>query len=86
MDTTNGAVSDREFEFEEWRTLLRSACGRYNPEGVFAGSVKHHNVCGFDAVELGGSNTDRIERTQRNVRSDGMEHFYALIPLAAGPR
>jgi AraC family transcriptional activator of tynA and feaB len=86
MDTTNNLVSDRELEFEEWRTLLRLACGRYNPEGVgpqaFAGSVKHRTVCGLDAVELSCSNTDRIERTQRDVRSDGMEHFYALIPLA----
>jgi AraC family transcriptional regulator, positive regulator of tynA and feaB len=85
MDTIDGAASDRELEFEEWRDLLRSVCGRYNPEGVgpqvFAGSVKHQNVCGFDAVELSCSNTDRIERTQRDVRADGMEHFYALVPL-----
>ena len=86
MEATNGAVSDRELEFEEWRDLLRSICGRYNPEGVephvFAGSVKPQNVCGFDAVDLSCSNADRIERTQWDIRADGMEHFYALIPLA----
>jgi AraC family transcriptional activator of tynA and feaB len=86
MDAINGAISNRELEFEEWRDLLRSVCGRYNPEGVepevFAGSVKHQNVCGFDAVDLSCSNADRIERTQWDVRADGMEHFYALIPLA----
>jgi hypothetical protein len=85
MDAINGAASERELEFEEWRDRVRSVCGRYNPEGVgpqvFVGSVKHQHVCGLDAVDLSCSNTDRIERTQRDVRSDGMEHFYALIPL-----
>jgi AraC family transcriptional activator of tynA and feaB len=79
-------ISEQELAFEEWRVVLRSVCGRYNPEAVehkvFAGSVKHRNVCGFDAVDLSCSNTDRIERTQRDARSDGMDHFYALIPLA----
>jgi AraC-like DNA-binding protein len=86
MDTIDGDMSERELEFEEWRDLLRSVCGRYNPEGaapqIFAGSIRHQNVCGFDAVNLSCSNTDRIERTQRDVRADGMEHFYALIPLS----
>jgi AraC family transcriptional activator of tynA and feaB len=86
MDTTSGAVSEPELEFEEWRELIRAVCGRYNPEGVeppdFTGSVRLQNVCGFDAVDLSCSNTDRIERAQRDVRADGMEHFYALMPLA----
>jgi AraC family transcriptional activator of tynA and feaB len=86
MDATNGDVSEPELEFEQWRDLLRSVCGRYNPEGIppqaFAGSVKHHRVCEFDAVDLSCSKVDRIERTQWDIRADGMEHFYALIPLA----
>jgi AraC family transcriptional regulator, positive regulator of tynA and feaB len=85
MDSKIELISGRELAFEEWRYVLRSACGQYNPEGVepkaFAGSVNHRNICGFDAVDLSCSNTDRIERTQHDARSDGMEHFYALIPL-----
>jgi AraC-like DNA-binding protein len=85
MDSSIEVISGRELAFEEWREVLRSACGQYNPEGVvakaFAGSVNHRNIFGFDAVDLSCSNADRIERTQRDARSDGMDHFYALIPL-----
>jgi AraC family transcriptional activator of tynA and feaB len=86
MDTTNGAQSGQELDFEEWSDQVRAVCGRYNPEPVgpktVAGSVKRHNVCGFYAVELSCSNTGHIERTQRDVRSNGMEHFCALISIA----
>jgi AraC family transcriptional activator of tynA and feaB len=86
MDTTNGALSGRDLDIEEWKDQVRSICGRYSPQGIgpqaFTGSVKQQNVSGFDAVGFSCTNTHRVERTQQDVRSDGREHFYALIPLA----
>jgi AraC family transcriptional activator of tynA and feaB len=83
MDTRIDVISEREVAFEEWIGVIRAVCGRYSHESiepkVFAGFVNHRKVCGFDAVDL-SSNADRIERTQRDARSDGMDHFYALIP------
>jgi AraC family transcriptional regulator, positive regulator of tynA and feaB len=72
-------------EYEAWRVLLRSVCGRYSPEGVepdaFAGWVRPLSVCGFPAVDV-GCNARRVERTGRDTRLDGMEHYYALVQLA----
>jgi AraC family transcriptional activator of tynA and feaB len=51
--------------------LLRSLCGRYNPEGIdpktFAGWVRPVNVCGFTALNI-ACNAGRVERTYRDVR------------------
>jgi hypothetical protein len=72
-------------EYEAWRVLLRSVCGRYSPEGVelnaFAGSIRPLSVWGFAAVELSCS-ARRVERTNRDARLDGMEHYYAVVQLA----
>jgi hypothetical protein len=42
--------------YEAWRDLLRSMCGRYNPEGVkpdtFTGWVDPVSVCGFTALDI----------------------------------
>src|SRR6202030_4511067 len=69
-------------EYEAWQVLLRSVCGRYSPEGVepdaFAGWVRPLNVWGFPAVDV-GCNARRVERTSRDTRLDGMEHYYALV-------
>lgn len=51
--------------------MLRSLCGRYNPEGIdpetFAGWVRPVNVCGFTALNI-ACNAGRVERTYRDVR------------------
>ncbi len=86
MDTMNGAAWANKHWSSKNGGSASYGCDRYDPEGTgsqpLTGSARHHNVYGFDAVELNCSNSDRIERTQRDVCTDGMEHFYALIPLA----
>ena len=73
-----------ELDYEEWRVLLRSLCGQYNPEGIepeiFAGWVRPQTICGFEAVDL-SCNAHRVERTHRDVRLDSMEHYYAAFQL-----
>jgi AraC family transcriptional regulator, positive regulator of tynA and feaB len=72
-------------EYEAWRVLLHSVCGRYSPEGVepdaFAGWVRPSSILGCTAVDL-SCNAQRVERTSRDVRRDGMEHYYAMVQLA----
>jgi AraC family transcriptional activator of tynA and feaB len=72
-------------EYEAWRVSLRSVCGRYSLEGVdpnaFAGWVHPIDILGCTAVDL-SCNAPRIERTGRDVRLDGMEHYYAIVQVA----
>ena len=46
-----------QLDFEGWRELIRTICGRHNPEGAepnaFTGWVRPVKVCGFTAVDFG---------------------------------
>jgi len=69
-------------DYEGWRDLLRSKCGRYYSEGIkpvsFSGWVHPINVRGFTALDI-GSNAPRVERTYQDVRRDGADHYFALF-------
>jgi AraC-like DNA-binding protein len=60
--------------------------GRYYSEGIkpdaFCGWVCPLTVGGFKALDI-GSNAHRVERTYRDVRLDGADHYFALF-LASG--
>jgi AraC family transcriptional activator of tynA and feaB len=74
-----------DMDFEMWRASLRSMCGGYNPEGipsgVFAGWVNRLSIGGITALNI-GSNALRVERTQRDVRADGIDHYFAVFQVA----
>jgi AraC family transcriptional activator of tynA and feaB len=69
---------------EAWRDALRAMCGRYNPEGIepeaFTGWVRPLSVCGFTALDI-GANAHRIERTYRDARLDGVDHYFVLFQV-----
>lgn len=71
--------------YEQWREALSAVCGRYNPCSVtpndFAGFVKPLSLCGCAAVAIGW-NEQRVERTSRDVRLDGMDHYYVVLQVA----
>src|SRR3981081_2476774 len=71
-------------DYEAWRDLLRAMCGRYNPEGIepnaFTGWVRPVSVCGFTALDI-GCNAHRIERSYRDVRLDGVDHYFAVFQV-----
>jgi AraC family transcriptional regulator, positive regulator of tynA and feaB len=73
-------------DYEAWRDLLRSMSGRYYSEGIkphaFCGWVCPLTVSGFKALDI-SSNAHRVERTYRDVRFDGADHYFALF-LASG--
>lgn len=85
MDLRGDFNTDLAMDCEAWRVALRSVCGQYNPVGAelkaFAGSVRALRIGGARAVDL-SCNAHRVERTNRDIRLDGMQHFYAVIQLA----
>ena len=85
MHPIGDSIGEPALDFEAWRVLIQSFCGRYNPEGiepsVFAGWVRPFSLWEFLALDI-GSNAQRIERTKRDVRLDGMEYYAAVFQLA----
>jgi AraC family transcriptional regulator, positive regulator of tynA and feaB len=69
-------------DYEAWRDLLRSMCGRYYSEGIepnaFAGWVRPVTTRGFTALDI-GCNAHQVERTDRDVRLDGADHYFTLF-------
>jgi AraC family transcriptional regulator, positive regulator of tynA and feaB len=74
-----------ELNYEGWRDAIRPQWGWYNPEAIehkaFTGRVRPRGVCGFVGIDI-ICNAPRVERTQRDVRLDHMEHFYAVFKVA----
>jgi AraC family transcriptional regulator, positive regulator of tynA and feaB len=85
MDLDQDFFSKPELDDEGWRDVLRAHCGRYNLEGdesnAFVGWVRQRSLCGFEALDLSCS-APRIERTNRDVRLDDTDHYYAVIQLS----
>jgi AraC family transcriptional regulator, positive regulator of tynA and feaB len=77
--------ADNQLDYEGWRDLLRSKCGRYYSEGIepnsFSGWVSPVNVRGFTALDI-GSNAQRVERTYQDVRRDNADHYFTLFPAS----
>jgi AraC family transcriptional activator of tynA and feaB len=71
-------------DYEAWKDQLQKMGGRFDPKGdpkAFTGWVRPISVCGLAAAEV-GSNAHRVERTHRDVRIDGADHYVALFQLA----
>jgi AraC-like DNA-binding protein len=78
-------VEPKTMDYEEWRVQVRSVCGAYSPEGAdpetFAGSIRPVSVWGCAGV-VTSCDVHRVERTSRDVRLDGKDHYYAMLYLA----
>src|ERR1700753_1647918 len=72
-------------DLDGWRELVRTVGGRFNPEGIeptaFTASVRPISVGGLTAAVV-GSNAHRVERTHRDVRLDGANHYVVLFHVA----
>ena len=72
-------------DFGAWRDLLRAMGGRYYSEGVepdaFAGWVRPVSACGFTSLDI-ACNARRIERTYRDARIDGVDHYCTVFQVA----
>jgi hypothetical protein len=50
---------------------------------AFIGRARSRSLYGFVAIDL-GCNAHRVERTQRDVRLDGVNHYFVLFQVAGG--
>jgi AraC-like DNA-binding protein len=85
MHQNNDFLTTREFDYEGWRDALRPDWGRYEPAATmdhkaFAGRAHPRSLCGFVAMDL-SCNAHRVERTQRDARLDGVDHWYAVFQV-----
>src|SRR5260370_11488074 len=82
MPNPHDALGPTVLDYESWRDLLRSMCGRYYSEGIepnaFAGWVRPVTARGFTALDI-GCNAHQVERTYRDVRLDGADHYFAVF-------
>jgi AraC family transcriptional regulator, positive regulator of tynA and feaB len=69
-------------DYETWRAAIRSAAGRYEATDptTFAGKVCVGRVYGFDAFYT-DHNANRVQRTQRDVRLDGVEDYFIVLQV-----
>ena len=85
MESSGDFNSSPELDYERFIDVVRSLCGRYTPGGIgpetFGGTARAGSICGFVTVSL-SCNAPRVERTHRDFRSDGMEHYYAIFQMA----
>ena len=79
-------------DFEAWRALLRSNCGRdveVTTPDAFAGWIRPFNACGLEAssvkiswgAEGPGRLDHRVEQGYRDLRCDGADHYLILFQI-----
>src|ERR1700726_3158064 len=85
MHSSGDFLGAPNLDYEAWRDVVRSICGRYAPGGIepgtFSGRARVRSICGFRSVDL-SSNAHWVERTHQDVRVDAREHYYAIFQMA----
>jgi AraC family transcriptional regulator, positive regulator of tynA and feaB len=85
MQQIRDCAGEPRLSYHAWRNSLHSNYGRYSPEGIepaaFVGWLRPLRANGLTAVDI-GCNARRIERTQRDIRLDGNEHYSLLFQVA----
>ena len=89
MHSSGEFLSTPNLDYEAWRNVVRSICGRYTPDGIepktFSGRARARSVCGLRAVDL-SCNALRLERTHQDVRADAVDHYYAIFQITGQSR
>jgi AraC family transcriptional activator of tynA and feaB len=85
MPQCSESFNTPNLDYEGWREALRPYWGRYDPvvmePKTFTGRACLQRPCGFIAMEL-SCNAHRIERTQHDVRSDAVDHYFVCFQVA----
>lgn len=79
----HGLLNTSELDYEQWREALRKDWGLYTIDDPksFVGRVRSRSIAGFNAADI-SNNIRHCERTKRDVRVDGVDHFYAAFQMA----
>ena len=71
-------------DVEAWHEKIHSTWGRYTPvvndPKSLVAKIRAQSIYGFSAMHL-MPNASHVERTQRDARLDGMDHYYALFSV-----
>jgi AraC family transcriptional activator of tynA and feaB len=72
-------------DFEAWKDLVERLCGGYRSDGIapkdFHGWVRPLNVYGLTARDA-GCNAHQVGRGQRDIRLDGLDHYFVLLQIS----
>jgi AraC family transcriptional regulator, positive regulator of tynA and feaB len=89
MHSSGDFLSTPNLDYEAWRDVVRSICGRYTPGGIepktFFGRARVRSICGLRSVDL-SSNAHRLERTRQDIRVDARDHYYAIFQMTGQSR
>ena len=89
MHSSGDFLSTPSLDYEAWRDVVRSICGRYTPGGIepktFFGKARVRSICGFRSVDL-SSNARCLERTHQDVRVNARDHYYAIFQMTGQSR
>ena len=73
-----------QLDRDGWQALMQKICARYNPGDIepngFVGWIRPTEVCEFQVLDV-MCNARRVERDYRDVRLDGADHYFVLLPL-----
>jgi AraC family transcriptional regulator, positive regulator of tynA and feaB len=77
-----GLLKTPELNYEQWRDLMCPNFGlhRVDDPKAFAGRFRSRHIFGLNASEI-RNNKCRCERTQRDIRLDGVDHCYAVFQV-----
>src|SRR5258708_7584855 len=95
MLQSDGVQDAPILDFEAWRDLLRSNCGgevKVTAPDAFAGWMRPVSACGLAAAAVKiqwrsaagdpSCYAHRLERTHKNVRLLGADHYLIFFPIA----
>jgi AraC family transcriptional activator of tynA and feaB len=95
MLQSDGVQDTPMLDFEAWRGLLQSNCGgevKVTAPNAFAGWMRPLSACGLSAAAVKiqwrpaardhGCYAHRLERTHRDVRLSGADHYLILFQVA----
>jgi AraC family transcriptional regulator, positive regulator of tynA and feaB len=78
-------LNSPELDLDGWRDALLLRSGHYTPVAresqPFIGRARARSLYGFFGLDL-SCNALRVERTQRDARRDGVDHYFALFQVA----
>jgi AraC family transcriptional regulator, positive regulator of tynA and feaB len=77
-------LSMPSMDYESFMTAFHSYCGLYYTKRAesenFIGRISLRDLAGIEVVDI-QCNVERIDRSQRAIRLDGVDHYYALVQI-----
>lgn len=77
-------LSMPSMDYESFNRSFHSHCGHFNAERTeresFTGRISSRDIYGVDVIDI-QCNAERVFRSQRDVRLDGIDRYYALVQI-----